>query len=166
MGLCVTWLIHMWDMTHSCVWHDTCECVTWFIHMCDVTHSYLWHDSFICVTWLIHMCDMTHSYVWRETFMCVTWLIHMLGMTHSYVLRDSFICVTWLYHMCDRERQRISHWNWKLRFVPRKLRFPPEYLSHKFPLNSGFGGGVVRGLQNEQILIINIVNEYFTQQAF
>jgi len=44
--------------------HDSLICVTWLIHMCDMTHSYVWHDSFICVTWFIHMCDMIHSYVW------------------------------------------------------------------------------------------------------
>jgi len=33
--------------------------VTWLIHMCDMTHSHVWHDSFTCVTWLIHMCSMT-----------------------------------------------------------------------------------------------------------
>jgi len=31
-------------------------CSPWLIHMCDMTHPYVWHDSFICVTWLIHMC--------------------------------------------------------------------------------------------------------------
>jgi len=31
-------------------------CVTWLIHTCDVTHSYVWHDSFIRVSWLIHTC--------------------------------------------------------------------------------------------------------------
>ena len=41
------------------------------IHMCDMTHSYVWHDSFICVTWLIHMCDMTRSYVWYDSSICV-----------------------------------------------------------------------------------------------
>jgi len=66
-------------------------CVTWPIHMCDMTHSYVWHDSFICVTWLICMCDMTanvrqfghtlshlkyYTYVerdlcvWNETYVC------------------------------------------------------------------------------------------------
>jgi len=54
-----------------------CTCTTWLIHMCDMTHSYVWHDSFICVTWLIHMYDMAHSYVCHDSFICATWLIHM-----------------------------------------------------------------------------------------
>jgi len=33
------------------------------LHMCDMTHSHVCHDSFICVTWLIHMCAMTHYFV-------------------------------------------------------------------------------------------------------
>jgi hypothetical protein len=82
--LCVTWLIHMWDMTRFiCDW---VVCGTWLIHTCDMTqlhnvthtthmtHSYAWHDSFICATWLIHMCDRTHSFVWHDSFICVTWL--------------------------------------------------------------------------------------------
>jgi len=49
-----------------CVWRDFFDmisfiCVIWLIHMCDMTHSYVRHDAFICVTWLIHTCDMTHS---------------------------------------------------------------------------------------------------------
>jgi len=97
----VTWLIHMCDMTHSCVWHDSFMrvtysfiCLTWLIHMCDVTHSYVLRDSFICVTWLIRMRDVTHSYVWRDSFYikvvrvgyyprhAVTWLINMRNVTH------------------------------------------------------------------------------------
>jgi len=41
-------------------WSDSCICVTWPIHMCDMTHTYVWRDSSICVTWFIYMCDMTH----------------------------------------------------------------------------------------------------------
>jgi len=90
----LTWLIHLCDMTHSCVWHDSFMCVTWLFHMCDMTPSYVSRDSFICVTWLIHMCDMTRSYVWHDSLIYVTWLIHMWDMTH-------FLRVPWLIHMCD-----------------------------------------------------------------
>jgi len=96
--ICVTWRIHMCDMTHSYVWHDAFICVTWRIHTCDMTHSYVWHDAFICVTWRIHMCDMTHSCVWWKN---VQGDILVCDMTYSYVWHDSFICVTWLIHMCD-----------------------------------------------------------------
>jgi len=84
---CVITLIHMTHsyVTHLYMWHDSFICVTWLIHMCDMTHSYvwhvthlyMWHDSFICVTWLIHMCDM--------------WRIPTCDMTHSYAGHDSFI---------------------------------------------------------------------------
>jgi len=37
-------------------------CVTWLIHTCDMTHSYVC-ETLICMTWLIHVCDLTHSYV-------------------------------------------------------------------------------------------------------
>ena len=85
-----------WDMAH--VQHGA----TWLIHMWDMTHSYVRHDSFICAAWLIHMCDMTHetqrtystvrhdSFIWETwLFICATWLIHICGMTHSYVRHDS-----------------------------------------------------------------------------
>jgi len=86
---------------HSYVWHDSFICVTWLIHMCDMTHSYVWHDSFICVTWCIHMCDMLCSHVRYEPFIRVTWPIHMFDFSHSYAWRVWFMCVTWRIHMCD-----------------------------------------------------------------
>jgi len=85
-------LLHMCDMTHAYVWHDSCICVTWLVHMCDMTRSYVWHGSCICVTWLIYVCDMTHSYVaslihmWHDSFTrdmtpsYVTWIIHMISL--------------------------------------------------------------------------------------
>ena len=72
---------HMW-MSHvadapSCQkrqQHDSFMCVTWLIHVCDVTHS--------CVTWMMRMCDVTHAYAWRDSrdsFICVTLLVYKCG---------------------------------------------------------------------------------------
>ena len=100
--ICVTWLIHVRDVTHWCAWHGSFMCVTWILHVRNKIHSYAWHVWFMCVTWLIHMCDTTHSHAWYDSFICVTWLIHMCDTTHSYVRHDSFVrvdysfmCVTW-----------------------------------------------------------------------
>ena len=106
--ICVTWHIHMCDITHSYVWHDIFICVTWLIHMCDMTHSYVWHDSFICETWPNHMWDMTHSYVWHDSFICAIWLLHICDMTHSYMGHDSITCVTWLIHTWDMAHAYVT----------------------------------------------------------
>jgi len=100
--ICVTWLMctSVWSRWHSAFFvssmpRSRCICVTWLIHMWDMTHSHAWHDSFICVTWLIHMRDMTHLYVWHASFICVTCPAAAASVWHN-----SFICVTWLIHVC------------------------------------------------------------------
>ena len=50
-----SWCLH--------VWRASLACVTWLIHICDITYSYMWHYSYICVVWLFHMCDMTHAHL-------------------------------------------------------------------------------------------------------
>jgi len=72
--ICVAWRIHMRNSA------------TDLVHMCDVTHLRVWHDSFIyrSVTWLIHVRDMSHAYVWNDTFIFVVELVRMRDMTHSY----------------------------------------------------------------------------------
>jgi len=99
--ICVTWLIHMCDMTHLFVWHASIICVTCLNYMCDMTHSYVWHASFICVTCLIHTCDMPDSYMWHAWFIHVTCLIHTCDMPDSYMWHAWFIHATWLIHTCD-----------------------------------------------------------------
>ena len=55
---------------HGRIRHDWFIFVTWLIHVCDMTHSCVWHDSFIYVTWRIYVCDVTHSRVWHDSLIC------------------------------------------------------------------------------------------------
>jgi len=57
------------------VGHDSFTCLTWLIHMCEMTHSYVWHDSFIHITTLSHMCDTTCSNIWHDSFTCIFFLL-------------------------------------------------------------------------------------------
>jgi len=148
----VTWLIHMCDMTHSYVCHDSFICKTWHIHMwhglftCDMTHSYviwhthMWHDSFIR--------DMTHSYVWHDS-LCLPvatgrwliWHIHMCDMTHSYVWHDTFMCVPWLIHMCDMTHSYVQ---WYIHMCD----MTHSYVWHMISTSCDweFGGSLTMGL--------------------
>jgi len=82
--------------------YDSLICATWLIHMCDMTHSYVWHDSIREHSFALPVSmNKTHLYVWRTTIKRVTWLIHMCDMTPSCVWHDSFICVACLIHVCD-----------------------------------------------------------------
>jgi len=80
--------------------HSSCVCVTWCIHMCDMTHLYTWHDSFIGVTWR----DLP---IWETySFMCVTWLIHVCDHRLS-SLPIALVCVIWLIHTRDKPRSYV-----------------------------------------------------------
>ena len=35
--------------------------VTWLIHVYDMNHSYVWHDCFVRVTWLMHVCHRVRA---------------------------------------------------------------------------------------------------------
>jgi len=118
MCMRATWPIcrHATSLSFTCVLHDAFMCVTWFIHLCDLTHWYVWHDSLIvwhdssmCVTWPIDMCDMTHSYMWHDSMICEIWSIDLCDMAHSYAWHDSLICVTWLIHTCDMTHSYVWH---------------------------------------------------------
>jgi len=37
----------MWES-----WHDSFRRVTWLIHICEMTHPYVWHDSFMWTTYV------------------------------------------------------------------------------------------------------------------
>ena len=51
---CLTWLVRMCDMTHSCMW------------VCDITtHSCMGDESFVCVTWPIQSVYKSHTFTDR-----------------------------------------------------------------------------------------------------
>jgi len=123
---CVTWLIHMCDMTHPymCVWSPlglfNRSCVIWLIIKCGMTNSYVcvWSPSNLfrrpCVTWLSDwerrsLASHIRPYVWhmRNAFMWGTWLIHMCvfglpwAFSEGLAWHDWAICVTyaWWIHV-------------------------------------------------------------------
>jgi len=75
--ICVTWFVHMCDMT---------MCVTWPVSA--MTRWSVWHDSLIRVTWLVDMCDMTRSCA------CLSSLIRICMYTRMYVY--TYVCI----HIC------------------------------------------------------------------
>jgi len=107
--ICVTWLIHTWRETHSCVCHDSFMSVPWLqpliyrhatLHSHTCTHTQLisvrWpihkrHDPWICVPWLRFMIHrhVTWSPVpWWHVFTCVLCGYH-----------DRYTSATWLNHV-------------------------------------------------------------------
>ena len=124
--MCVTWLIHMWEVAHwfvhlylhvaapammamcerrqSCVWRDWFLCERWLIHTWDVTNLCVRHESFIGAVWLVHACVVAHLYLHVPApamiAVCETEDIHVCDMTHSYVRCGSFIRVIRLIYVC------------------------------------------------------------------
>ena len=107
-------LMNLW-MTHEYLRHDSFICVTKLLHMYDMIHTCVCHDAHIYVTRLIHMCNIPHTHVWQAsyihvwhdsyTFTCVIRLTHLFhGEGHQEngardFADDWYICVTYLIHV-------------------------------------------------------------------
>jgi len=85
--ICVTWLS---QKTHLYVWRDSFICMTRLIHMYDVTHSYVTRDSSVRVSSLFRKCDMPHPDVWRDSFIRETRLYK-----HMYIY--IYVCILHVY---------------------------------------------------------------------
>jgi len=85
------------SFSHAYVWHDWCICVTWLMHMRNMTRVYVWkardeQDS--KNRFRMHMYKMTHVHVWHDSCILVTCHMHVpLCMTGArrLVLEDSFL---------------------------------------------------------------------------
>jgi len=111
--ICVTWLICMCGVTHSCVGHDSFMCVTWCIIVIFSTRvqCVAFVHLFICVSWHILMCGMAHSNVGHGSFRCVKWWITVLLATRAPCPASAhlFMCMKWLIHMCGMPHSCVWH---------------------------------------------------------
>jgi len=102
--------------------HDSYTCVTWLIHICDMTHSHMWHDSSTSVAWRIHLCDMTQTTVytcaaWR-IYLCDTilsrhvWMSHVIYVDESCQICEWVMSRMWLSHVTQvYESCHMGHMN-------------------------------------------------------
>ena len=161
-GIRVPRLIHMCDMTHSHVWHDSFTCVTWLIHICDIcvrhtathcntlqhtathcntlqhtaTSRFEWVAAFTDLPWLIHewgMCVMTNSHMRIAAFICVTWLIRKRDVSEC-CLRA---CVTWLIHACNTMHSRLGNVN-NVTVTSTTSRYPYKHRERRLAIDFVF----------------------------
>jgi len=103
-GTCVTWLVHMWDVT-LCVQLFSSNS-HWLALVQHLGLVYAWHDSFTCVTCRCQMFPRTGAGSTYGTGARVTWLFHDVSRIVWY---DSFIFMTWLVHRCDMTHSYVWH---------------------------------------------------------
>ena len=162
-GPCHTYEYHLYvcDITHAYLWHDSFLCVTWLIHMCDMSHmcdttnSYVWHDSFTCMTRLICMCDMTPSYLCHDSFTFTCSVSYKtIKRFVSFCQKICLICpresAWYLYTMCliclqkrkkKKRKKNLSHmstwiclshmFTWRLRHLSHVYMICPIQKNHK-----------------------------------
>ena len=120
----VTWLIQIWDMSHSYVEQD--DTLSHVPHVnescptCERVMSHMWmsheqDDTFICAPWLLHMWDMTHSYVRYDSFTCAPWFLHICAMTQLHTYSCTYTIwagrsrQAWLICMCAMTHIQVRH---------------------------------------------------------
>jgi len=81
--------MHMGDMVHSNVWHDSFVFVSWPMHICGITHSYGWHS--LCNT-LQH--TQIHCNALQRTVTHCNTMQHTIGWCgFYYFIRNSLIAL-------------------------------------------------------------------------
>ena len=117
---CSVMQFHMYDMTPPYVWHDAFICVTWLLHMCDMTRVRCRIQSDTLHTVKKKQKQHKHNYCNNEPWQpcvaaccsvkqCVAVRCSALQCSLQCSLHCSLQCVTWLLHMCD-----MTHATWHL----------------------------------------------------
>jgi len=109
-----------WHITRSRVGHHVSMCAAWIIHICDMTHSYVWHDSFIC-RW-DERGDVSHT--WMKSCPMCEWVMSHMRMSHVSYGNES--CLMWMkscaiceWVMSHVWISRVSHVNEVMSHVSR-----------------------------------------------
>ena len=141
--MCYELLMHMRHKT----WHDSLICVTWLAHMCDMTHSYVWHDTRdtdarVTVYMYIYTYIFSHIYIYKYTYryshmytlmnesrdIWMSHVTHMNGSCHTYEWVMSHIwmghvthmhesCHTYSWHTCNTLQHTATRCN-TLQHIP------------------------------------------------
>ena len=80
--VCVTWLIHMCDMTHSSVWHDSLTFWARCISSCPKSQ---WVMSHIWMSHVTHMNESCHTYEWVMSHIHLTHTYMYVHEIHAYM---------------------------------------------------------------------------------
>ena len=96
----------LWVKLHIWMVRVPIKCVmcTWLIHMCNLTHSYVWHESSYTFEWYTFewsALDIDHLNL-RVQKEIINWLIRMRHVTHLNKSRHTCECVTsrtWMSHV-------------------------------------------------------------------
>ena len=78
----LTWLINEWRrVAMVCIRVSICVCVTWLIHVRDVTYWCIWYDLLISegeLPWFAS--EWVYVCVWHDSFMKGTWRMRITNM--------------------------------------------------------------------------------------
>ena len=169
---CVPWLIYLCDMAHLYMWHDSLIYVTWLIDIFDMTHSFVCIEHAVsgsacerlyvcmcvckterlCVHMCVYACVCACMYVRARMCLCVLCVFasmcmcvcvrviesSMYGQQHGasrgwrracdmrrwYMCHDPFICVPRLLHTCDMTHSYI--------YIHRHVMYVVCAMTHSF----------------------------------
>jgi len=123
--LCVTWLMHIFDVARWYVWRDSSICVRSVNDRSGIEQSVVRHDALTCVARLVLQCVAVCCSVLQcvavccsvlqcvavccSVLQCVTVCCKTFDLTHSYLWHDLFPCVTWFVHTCDMTHSYVWH---------------------------------------------------------
>jgi len=147
---CIQEWVCMWL---SYIWHDALMYVTWLIHIYDVTHWCICDDSWISVTWRTRMYEhfifvnAESLYIWHDTSMYVKWLIHVRDVTHCCMWDDSFanesfhiyMKSAWMHHVTNMKRTHSQSWHESFIFRQCFLVFRMKHKRKKETSENFFG---------------------------